>query len=96
MHLNDYAISPQKKVNKIKTNKVNANNISDKNKELSDTESLILVNQAYTIAKLLLEEYRDSFDRIVSLLIQKRILNTEEVETCIDRENSTVHANLWD
>lgn len=74
----------------------NEDSISDKIKELSDTESLILVNQAYTIAKLLLEEYRDSFDRIVSLLIQKRILNTEEVETCIDRENSTVHANLWD
>ena len=31
MHLNDYSISPQKKVNKIKTNKVNANNISEKN-----------------------------------------------------------------
>jgi hypothetical protein len=33
MHLNDYSISPQKKVNKIKTNKVNANNISEKNND---------------------------------------------------------------
>ena len=33
MHLNDYSISPQKNVNKIKTNKVNANNVSEKNND---------------------------------------------------------------
>jgi uncharacterized protein YjgD (DUF1641 family) len=33
MHLNDYAISPQKRINIIKTNRVNPNNISDKDKE---------------------------------------------------------------
>lgn len=69
---------------------------SDKIKELSDNESLVLVNQAYNIAKLLLSEYSDSLDRIVSLLLQKRILNTEELKSCIDYKNGVVPENLWE
>lgn len=69
---------------------------SDRIKELSDNESLILVNQAYNIAKILLDEYRDSLDRIVSLLLQKRILNTEELKSCIDYRNGDIPDNLWD
>jgi cell division protease FtsH len=51
---------------------------SDKTKQIFDKESINLVNMAYLEAKQLLEENRETMDKIVEELMQKVTLTGDE------------------